>query len=118
MNFNFDDLFYETGKYLDSVKRKTGEAFDYSKKQIEKAQLKAKFRDKLTELGKMCYDMHKTDIDHTGSMKRLLIELEDLEQQIKDADDVIGTPIVCSLCGTKNNPSNDYCTKCGEKLKR
>ena len=118
MSFNIDDLIYDTKKCIDLVGEKTGSAFEYSKNQVERIRLKGKFRDKLGELGKLCYEMHKTGTDHTGSMKRMMIELEDLEQQIKDAEEAVGTPVVCELCGTKNNSSNTYCTKCGSVLSR
>ncbi len=117
MNKNLDGLINGSKKAFDFVGRKTGDAIGYSKTQVEKTQMKIKFREKLTELGRLCYEMHKTDIDYTGSMKNLIIELDDLDRRMKFADEALGTPVVCGLCGTKNDSSNTYCTKCGERLR-
>ena len=118
MGYSFDDFIYDTKKAIDKVGLKTNEAIEHSKIQVGKAQLKGKLKEKFCDLGKLCYEMHETDEDYTGSMKKLLAQIKEIEDQIKDADTALGTPVVCALCGTKNSAENDYCTKCGEKLKR
>lgn len=116
MGYSFDDFVYDTKKALDKVSEKTAEAIGYSKAQVEKAQLKGRLRDAYCDLGKLCYDMHETDIDYTGSMKRLLSKISDIKARIKENDETLGTPVICPLCNTKNAADNCYCTKCGEKL--
>lgn len=118
MSYSFDDFIYDTKKCIDKVGEKTGEAIEYSKTQLEKAQLKGKLRDKFCDLGKLCYEMHETDRDYTGSIKKLLDEIKSIESEIKEADDTLKTPKVCTLCGAKNSGDSEYCCKCGEKLTR
>lgn len=118
MSYNFDDLVYDTKKVIDKAAEKTGEIFDYSKKQVEKAQLKGLIKEKLYELGKLCYDMHEKDEDYTGSMKKLIGEIKKIDEDIKAAEDALKTPKTCSLCGAKNSGDSEYCCKCGEKLSR
>ena len=58
MSFNMDDLFSDAKRYVGIVGEKTGSAVEYSKKQVSSVQLRVQFREKLTELGRLCYDMH------------------------------------------------------------
>lgn len=117
MGYSFDDFIYDAKKAIDKMGEKTGAAVEYSKTQVEKAQLKGKLREKYCDLGKLCYEMHERDIDYTGSMKKLLEQIREIETQIEEADIMLGVPKICPLCGTKNAADNTYCTKCGEKLK-
>lgn len=118
MSFNMDDLFSDAKRYVGIVGEKTGSAVEYSKKQVSRVQLRVQFREKLTELGRLCYDMHEQNIDRTGEMKKLIEEMEDIEATIKEAENAVGVAKVCPLCGTKNRASNAYCSKCGERLDR
>lgn len=118
MNYNFDDLVYDAKKFVDKAAEKSAEIYGYSKKQVEKAQLKGLMKEKLYELGKTCYEMYDKDEDYTGSMKKLIDEIKKIEEDIKEADEALKTPKICALCGAKNSGDSDYCCKCGEKLHR
>ena len=65
MSYNFDNLISDAKGILDKAAVKAGEAVDYSKTQIDRAQLRAKINEKYTELGKLCFNMHESDADET-----------------------------------------------------
>lgn len=118
MNYKFDDLISDAKVVFDKVAVKTNEAVEYSKTQVERAQLRSKIRDKYQELGKLCYHMHDTGNDETGEMKIIINEIDHLKVDLKSADEAVNSKqaCICKFCGEKNEAGNAYCKKCGEKL--
>lgn len=116
MNYNFDNFITDSKEFFDKLTVKANGAVNVSKAYIEKAQLRVKLRDKYYDLGKLCYDMHRSGADETGNMKILIKEIKMLEAQLEYAEEASGKPKICSLCGAKNSSENSYCAKCGEKL--
>lgn len=118
MAYNFDDLVADAKNIFDKASAKAGEVVDYSKTQIDRAQLRSKIREKYTELGKLCYNMHETDADETGKMKIAINDIRSLENKLNEADKVVNAKKskTCKFCLTKNDADSVYCTKCGEKL--
>ncbi len=118
MAYNFDNLVSDAKNVFDKVASKANEAVDYSKAQIDKAQIRAKIRDKYEELGKICYEMYECDNDKTIGMKPVIAEIKALKEQLDYADAAANfkKEKVCAFCETKNDPASVYCKKCGEKL--
>lgn len=118
MAYNFDDLIADAKELFDKAADKANEAVEYSKTQIDRAQLRSKIREKYTELGKLCYNMHETDADETGKMKIVIADIRSLENKLNEADKAINAkkPKTCKFCLTKNDADSLFCTKCGEKL--
>ena len=116
MNYNFDDFISDSKELFDKLTVKANGAVNVSKAYIEKAQLRVKLKDKYYDLGKLCYDMHRSGADETGNMKILIKEIKMLEAQLEYAEEASGKPKICGLCGAKNSSENSYCAKCGEKL--
>lgn len=118
MAYNFDNLKADAMNLFDKAASKTAEAIDYSKNQIDRAQLRAKINEKYTELGKLCYNMHESDADETGRMKAVIVEISKLKAKLDDADKAVKSkkPKTCKFCLTENEADAVYCTKCGEKL--
>ena len=118
MAFNFDDLVAGAKDVFDKAAAKAGEAIDYSKTQIDRGQLKSKIKEKYTELGKICYDMHECGDDRTGEMKEVIGEIKELQIKLEEADIAVNAKKtkVCRFCETANDAASEYCTKCGEKL--
>ena len=83
MAYNFDDLKTDAKNLLDKAASKANEAVDYSKTQLDRAQLRSKIREKYTELGRLCYNMHETDADETGRMKIVINDIRSLEHKLK-----------------------------------
>ena len=118
MSYNLDDFVYDAKCVIDKATVKAGEAVDYSKTQLDRAQYRAKIKEKYTELGRLCYSMHETDADETGKMKIIIADIRNLENKLKDAEKAVNSKKskVCKFCLTKNEFDSEYCTKCGEKL--
>lgn len=116
MKYGIDDIISGSKDVFDKVTGTASAAFDVSKAYVEKAQLRVQLRDKFTELGKLCYNMHKTDADETGNMKKLIKEIKKIEADLEIAEEASKKPKVCKLCGAKNASDNTFCSKCGEKL--
>ena len=118
MGFNFDNLISDAKVVMDKAAAKANEAVDYSKTQIDRAQLRAKINEKYTELGKLCFSMHETDADETGRMKIVINDLRSLNAKLTEADKAVNTKKykTCKFCLTKNEADSSFCTKCGEKL--
>lgn len=118
MSYNFDNLISDAKGILDKAAVKAGEAVDYSKTQIDRAQLRAKINEKYTELGKLCFNMHETDADETGKMKIVINDIRSLNNKLTEADKAVNAKKTktCKFCLTKNDADSSFCTKCGEKL--
>lgn len=116
MKYGFDDLISDSKEVLDKLTVKANSAVNVSKAYVEKAQLRVKLKEKYYDLGKVCYNMHCTDADETGNMKKLIKEIKMLEAQLEYAEEASGKPKICAFCGAKNNCDNAFCAKCGEKL--
>lgn len=118
MSYKFDNLISDAKVVFDKVAVKTNEAVEYSKTQVERAQMRNKIRDKYYDLGRICYQMHESGNDETGSMKKIITEIEQLKADLKAADEVVSAkqPKACKFCGEKNDSGNLFCKKCGEKL--
>ncbi|MCD7731610.1 MAG: hypothetical protein LUI05_08985 [Oscillospiraceae bacterium] len=118
MAYNFNDLKEDAKSIFDKAAAKANEAVDYSKTQLDRAQLRSKIREKYTELGKLCYNMHETDADETGKMKIVINDIRSLENKLDEADKAVNAKKckTCKFCLTQNDADSVYCTKCGEKL--
>lgn len=116
MKYTLDNLICDSKNIIDKVSVKANSAFNVSKAYVEKAQVKVKLQEKYCELGKTCYEMHKSGNDETGNMKKLIKEIKLLEIQLEDAEEASGKPKTCAFCGAKNSCDNTFCAKCGEKL--
>ncbi len=116
MKYGMDNLISDSKVVLEKISKTANTAFDVSKAYVEKTQLKVKLREKYYELGKTCYDMHETDIDTRGEMKKLIAEIKMLETEIMCAEEATGKPKVCRFCGAKNSADNNFCSGCGERL--
>lgn len=118
MAYNFDDFISDTKNIFDKVAARANDAVDYSKTQIDRAQLRSKIREKYAELGKICYEMHESDSDETISMKPVIAEIKELKKQLVEADKNVNAKKnqVCKFCETTNDFLSVYCSKCGEKL--
>jgi uncharacterized coiled-coil DUF342 family protein len=118
MAYNFDDLKAEAKGLFDKAANKANEAIDYSKTQIDRVQLRSKIREKYTELGQLCYNMHETDADETGKMKIVINDIRSMENKLAEADKAVNgkKTKTCKYCLTENDPDSVYCSKCGEKL--
>lgn len=118
MAYNFDNFINDAKNVCDKATAKVNEAVEYSKTQIDRAQLRAKMNEKFTELGKLCYNMHESDADETGKMKIVINDIKNLESKLKEADKAVNAKKckTCKFCLTKNDADSVYCTKCGEKL--
>lgn len=118
MAYTFDDLKADAMNLFDKAASKTAEAIDYSKNQIDRAQLRARINGKYAELGKLCYNMHESDADETGRMKMVIADIKKLKSKLDDADRAVKSkkPKTCKFCLTENDADAVYCAKCGEKL--
>ena len=118
MAINFDNIKAGAKDILDKAAAKANEAIDYSKTQIDRGQLRAKIKEDYCKLGKICYDMHDAGDDRTGEMKQIISEISDLKAKLEEADAAVNAKKTkeCKFCGTANDATSDYCTKCGEKL--
>lgn len=118
MKNTFDTILSGSKELADKLAEKAASAVTVSKSYVDRAQLRVKMNDKFEELGRLCYHMHKTGSDESGSMKVLIKELKVLDAQLEMAEEAGGKPKVCAFCGSKNDPDNTYCAKCGERLVR
>ncbi len=118
MGYNFDDLVNDAKNVFDKAAVKANEAVEYSKTQLDRAQLRSKIKEKYTELGQLCYNMHETDVDETGRMKIVIADIRNLEKKLHEADKAVNAKKckTCKFCLTQNDADSEYCTKCGEKL--
>lgn len=118
MAYNFDDFVNGAKSFADKAVSKANEAVDYSKTQLDRAQLRGQIKEKFCELGKLCYNMHKTDADETGRMKIVIGEINALEIRLNEADKAVNLkkPRVCPNCGAKNSVDSAFCCKCGGKI--
>ncbi|MDE7295102.1 MAG: hypothetical protein K2N72_11815 [Oscillospiraceae bacterium] len=116
MKNTFDNIIGGTKDIADKVAQKAASAVNVSKSYVDRAQLRLKMNAKLEELGRLCYNMHKTGADESGNMKMVIKELKVLDAQLEMAEEASGKPKICAFCGGKNNADNIYCARCGERL--
>ncbi len=114
MSYNFDDLIYDTKKTIDKVANKASEAVDYSKIQLERAQLRSLLKENYAKLGKLAYQMHTSDSNESSKMKLIISDIEKLEDKLSKT--VVKRAKICKFCLTKNPAENEFCSKCGEML--
>jgi hypothetical protein len=117
MSYNLDDFLSDAKEIFDKVTTKAGEAVDYSKGQFERAHIKTKIKEKYAQLGKMYFDSQDTGVSDLSAVGRLCKEIRELKNEI-EVSEKQGSAIsgVCRFCGTKNEPGNVFCGKCGERL--
>lgn len=118
MKNTFDNIIGGTKDIADKVVQKAASAVNVSRSYVDRAQLRVKLNSKLEELGRLCYNMHKTGSDESGSMKLVIKEIKALDAQLELAEEASGKPKICAFCGSKNDSDNIYCAKCGERLGR
>lgn len=118
MAYNFDNFVSDAKNVFDKVASKANDAVDYSKAQIDKAQIRAKIREKYEELGKAYYEIYESDSDKVGSMKPIIAEIKKLKIKLEDADSSVKQSKykACAFCEIVNDGASIYCKKCGEKL--
>ena len=119
-NNTFDDFVGTAKKCMDYAARKTSEAIDYSKKRIEKAQINNEIRSKYEALGRITYRMSEDKaLDESKKIKTLIYEISKLKEDLADIDEILKTKsdsVFCQQCGSANDKSADYCSKCGKQL--
>lgn len=118
MAINFDEIKSGAKGLLDKAAAKANEAIDYSRTQLDRGQLRSKIKEEYCKLGKICYDMHEVGDDRTGEMKQVIGEIKQLKTKLEEADAAVNAKKTkeCKFCGTANDATSEYCTKCGEKL--
>lgn len=116
MKNTFDNFISGSKDLADKIAEKAASAVNVSKSYVDRAQLRVKMNSKLEELGRLCYNMHKTGTDESGSMKMLIKELKVLDAQLEMAEEATGKPKICAFCGGRNDAENVYCARCGERL--
>ncbi len=118
MAINFDEIKAGAKDLFDKAAAKANEAIDYSRTQLDRGQLRSKIKEEYCKLGKICYDMHEVGDDRTGEMKQVIGEIKQLKTKLEEADAAVNAKKTkeCKFCGTANDATSEYCTKCGEKL--
>ncbi|MBQ5330416.1 MAG: zinc ribbon domain-containing protein [Oscillospiraceae bacterium] len=105
-----------TRSFAGFVSEKATAALDTGKAYAQRANISVKIREKYTELGKVCYEMHENNTDETGKMKRLIGEINLLKSDLRAAEEESGKKKICPYCGNKNYPDDSFCSKCGSRL--
>lgn len=100
----------------DTVTRTAGNVLDTTKAFAKRSSITLKIRDKYTELGRVCYEMHEKGTDETGKMKKLIGEINLLKSDLRVAEEESGLKKICPACGTQNKADNCYCIACGKML--
>ena len=116
--YTFESFISDAKFIRDKAASKANEVVEYSKTQIDRAQLRSKINEKYTELGKLCYSMHESDADETGKMKIVINDIKDLENKLNEADKAVNAKKckTCKFCNTQNDADSKFCTKCGEQI--
>ncbi|MDR0947741.1 MAG: hypothetical protein LBM87_08425 [Ruminococcus sp.] len=122
MSVDFDKIVTKTvngakvvaGKAVDAAT----EFADFSRAQIERAALRDKIKDLYRELGRLYYSRCSGETVDGAAMTHVIEEIDKLYANMKETDGVVTKTKgkICGFCNAKNEPSNLFCVKCGEKL--
>ena len=102
--------------FADFVGQKAFDAAEVSKAFARKKSIEYKINEKYKELGRLCFEMHQSGLDDTGSMKKLIGEISLLQSDLRAAEDESSRSKVCRFCGTANDVSNLFCSHCGNSM--
>lgn len=121
---DFDDIMFQTKKFIDAASNKLGGMIEASKNQIERAQLRGQLRDEYAKLGKYYYESTEKSVDRTEQIKHAMASIQKTQNALKDLEHPQSrqktytkpSTVYCLRCGQKNSAEFDYCSSCGTKL--
>ena len=102
-----------------SVGKRAGEVIDRSKLRIAAMDIKSELSNKYRMLGRMYYEAETSKKDYNESIKKLVENISDLNDQLKAVREALAAAekkIKCPECSTYNHKGAVFCSKCGTKL--
>jgi len=111
----------EAGKFTKSVAGKTGNLVDVTKLNLTLNDTERKITDIQRKIGELVYEKYSDGSLSTSDFDELCGEIDEFraeQESIKAQIAALKKSIPCSVCGTNNEKGNEFCAKCGAKLKK
>ena len=109
----------EAEKLTKVVRDKTTNIVDVTKLNLALNDTEGKINKLYAKIGEIVYAKHVGGTEFDGEIGNLCAEIESFKDEIDKLKEQIASlknTTSCPKCGQYNDRSNDYCSKCGEKI--
>lgn len=109
----------EAEKLTKVVADKTSNIVDVTKLNLSLSETERKINKLYCSIGEIVYADYEDGEELSGKTADICAEIEELKAEaegIKEQIASLKASIACPSCGQYNDKSNDYCSKCGQKL--
>lgn len=114
-----EDTIVKAKEVFNMAGKKTSEAIEIQKLKVNAASLNHQIAKDFETLGRLWYDIHKTNSGNTESLEALCTEIELKLQKLKNLEAEIALAKngkVCTDCGNVNQSNACFCSRCGKKM--
>lgn len=107
-------------KYSKLAAEKTSSVISRAKISVAISEAEKKIKDIKAEIGEYVYKEFRAGTEFPEDLNAKCAELEALEEEIaelKESMAELKDSIICGSCGEYNPKENEFCGKCGNKIK-
>ena len=109
----------EAEKLTKVVTAKTTNIVDTTKLNFALSDTESKINKLYAKIGEMVYTKHTQGTEFDGEIGSICAEIDAFKEEASNIKEQIASlknTTACPKCGQFNDRSNDYCSKCGEKM--
>lgn len=116
----FDDAVNTTKNVASAINKKAGEIVDEVKINLKISDVQGEIEKRYKDIGRIIYENKKSGEDSALNVDEIVKELDVLFSKYADHKKTLAElkkKNICFKCDTANPEDNNYCAKCGERLR-
>jgi len=114
------DVMESIKKYVDTAAVITSEAFDATRKYVDVAKIEKRISSLYARLGRAEYNTKKGIKDESELSVKIIKQIDYTQEELKRAKKAYAQTksVKCHACGHKNPAGSQFCSRCGETVKK
>jgi len=114
----WEEIQQELTKAADITLKEAGKLTDTARQKLDEKILTNHIGKLYGEIGRLCYDAHRTGADHSKEIAAVCSKIDNLNEKlanVKAGNSASRIQHYCYMCGSELPIDADTCPKCGEK---
>lgn len=115
----FDEFLDKARNLVDIAGKKTGEAMEFAKLKLSRAQVNGEIQKTYEKLGAFVYKFKKQGDENNELVDNCIAEIDGLIEELDSIErklNEIKSAVKCESCGAINDMDSAFCAKCGAKI--
>lgn len=114
------DVMESIKKYVDTAAVITSEAIESTRKYVDVAKTEKRITNLYARLGRAEYNTKKGIKDESELAEKIIKQIDYTQEELKRAKRAYAQTksVKCPACGHKNSAASQFCSKCGETVKK